>query len=195
MDVIKLLAATPRAKLAPIVDATVGELFGPKHVLSVPASLPAVASFAVMHNAGMSGVAIVSDDQTTSKPSHSPSHTPPPPQSPPRLVGYLSLGDLSWCLSDGGGGEGGLDRLLLPSLSLAEQRRPPPTAAAGAPAATAVTMGTSLWDVMGALAASGSHRAFVVDGCGAPVSVVTLTDIVRLFAVDPEDDPEGWCTW
>ena len=77
-----------------------------------------------------------------------------------------------------------------------QQQTQPQRPAGGAlrPAVVCVTLESSLLDVMEALVAQRVHRVYVAEG-PKPVGVVTITDILRLFAVDPNDDPEGWLTW
>ena len=36
------------------------------------------------------------------------------------------------------------------------------------------------------------HRVYICDENTLPLGVVTLTDIMQLFAVDPDQDDEGW---
>lgn len=43
-----------------------------------------------------------------------------------------------------------------------------------------VTRGSTLADVFEILAVRGLHRVYVVDGDGSPVSIITLTDLLRL---------------
>lgn len=36
------------------------------------------------------------------------------------------------------------------------------------------------------------HRVYVVDEKHCPTSVITLTDILRLVAIEPTDDSDSW---
>ena len=62
------------------------------------------------------------------------------------------------------------------------------------PAVVTVTMQASLLHVMETLVRHRVHRVYVEDKA-RPVSVVTITDVLRLFAVDPNSDNEGWLTF
>jgi CBS domain-containing protein len=62
------------------------------------------------------------------------------------------------------------------------------------PAVVTVAPDASLLAVMETLVQSKVHRVYVVEHA-KPVGVVTITDVLRLFAVDPNEDPEGWLTW
>lgn len=188
-----------------------GELFGTKEVVSVPASLPAVAAFAVMVNAGVSGVAVVADGGGGDAGS----------SSPPALVASLGPQDARLLRSPAA-----FDDLRLPCAEFAAKSRARAAAAAGLdqqpppPPFVAVPPSATLRALVRALVAGRAHRAYIVDdregggeggregegegpgkaprpagGGGNPVGVVTLTDILRLLAVDPADDNEGWCSW
>ena len=88
---------------------------------------------------------------------------------------------------------------------LAQASAPPPTPGtdtAGAtqqelgkrPAVVTVTMDASLLHVMETLVRYRVHRVYVEEKA-RPVSVVTITDVLRLFAVDPNNDTEGWLSF
>jgi hypothetical protein len=82
-----------------------------------------------------------------------------------------------------------------PQPSAALQEPPPSAAPSGLrPAVLTVTPEDTLLRVMEALVAHKLHRVYVAENA-KPVGVVTITDVLRLFAVDPNDDPEGWLTW
>jgi hypothetical protein len=63
------------------------------------------------------------------------------------------------------------------------------------PAVVTVAPEDTLLRVMEVLVAHKLHRVYVADERAKPVGVVTITDVLRLFAVDPNDDPEGWLSW
>ena len=58
------------------------------------------------------------------------------------------------------------------------------------PAVVTVTLQDSLLHVMETLVRYRVHRVYVEEKA-RPVGVATITDVLRLFAVDPNNDPEG----
>jgi hypothetical protein len=58
------------------------------------------------------------------------------------------------------------------------------------PAVVTVSMADSLLHVMETLVRYRVHRVYVEEKA-RPVGVATITDVLRLFAVDPNNDPEG----
>jgi CBS domain-containing protein len=62
------------------------------------------------------------------------------------------------------------------------------------PAVVTVTLQASLLHVMETLVRYRVHRVYVEEKA-RPVSVVTITDVLRLFAVDSNNDPEGWLSF
>ena len=51
---------------------------------------------------------------------------------------------------------------------------------------------TTLKELLGIIVRNSVHRVYIVDEHIMPLGVVTLTDIMQLFAVDPAMDEEGW---
>ena len=87
----------------------------------------------------------------------------------------------------------------LESESLAQASAQPPTPGteppaqperSKRPAVVTVPMDASLLHVMECLVRFRVHRVYA-EHEARPVSVVTITDVLRLFAVDPNDDREG----
>jgi CBS domain-containing protein len=162
--------------------------------------MPALQAFALMHNSDISGVGIV--DRVSG-----------------HLVANLSVSDLR-CLRS----SDDFDLLGLPVIRFAHARwaselrlsggeeeaaqPPPPTPGLEGsaammqqgegkplrPAVVTVGLDASLLTVMETLVQQRLHRVYATENA-KPVSVVTLTDVLRLFAVDPTDDPEGLLTW
>ena len=62
------------------------------------------------------------------------------------------------------------------------------------PAVVTVAPDASLLQVMERLVQHRVHRLYVEEKA-RPVGVVTITDVLRLFAVDPNDDPENWLSF
>lgn len=173
---------------------TVEQLFGRREVLSVPSDMPTIACFALMRNRDISGVPVV--DPVTGF-----------------MVAHLGVSDLR-CLRT----PDDFDLLSMEAIRFAHGRwasqtnlaglagaQPPtPGTETGAgdapqlsnkrPAVVTVTMDASLLHVMETLVRYRIHRVYVEE-TARPVGVITLTDVLRLFAVDPDNDPEGWLTF
>ena len=168
---------------------TVEELFGRKEVLTVPSDMPAMAAFALMRNLDISGVPVV--DSVSG-----------------HMVANLSVSDLR-CLRT----PDDFDLLGLEAIRFAHARweseasleglaqagaQPPTPGAAGPaqqerskrPAVVTVPLDASLLHVMECLVRFRVHRVYVEEKA-RPVSVVTITDVLRLFSVDPNHDREG----
>ena len=138
-DVIRTLAAH-RPKLGPLFETrTLGDVFGPKPVVTVPSSLPTVAAFGVMYNADVSGLGVVDERGS--------------------LVAELALPDLRALKSSAC-----FDLLLKPSLEFAQLRSGADSG--GGDAATTAPLGATLGEAVSLLADAGVHRLYIVDtGC------------------------------
>ena len=188
---------------------TVEELFGRKDVLTVPSDMPAIAvrlvvpreyrsilcltaslqAFALMRNLDISGVPVV--DSVSG-----------------HMVANLSVSDLRCLRTPDDFDLLGMEAIRfaharweseanLEGLAQAGAQPPTPGAAVPAqqerskrPAVVTVAMDASLLHVMECLVRFRVHRVYVEEKA-RPVSVVTITDVLRLFAVDPNDDREG----
>lgn len=176
-DVIKLLWAN-KAVLGEALNQTVEALeLDDGKVFSCSAAMSALEAFSQMARDHKSSMGVVD------------------PASG-RLLGNISVSDLRGLLPDQFGllllsvGEYIAARRGLAGLSqadaLAGKRAEAVTSGdwagllAGAPA-VAVTGGSSLGAVMELLAVKGLHRVYVTDASGAPVSIITLTDLLRLI--------------
>jgi len=178
-DVLRALLAD-KASLGAVVQRSVHELFGEKDVLTVPHDLVTIGAFALLHNNDISGVGVT--------------------DSSGRLVAHLTVADLC-CLKNAED----FDLLALPALEFARLREAlpsaPPTPGAGAgpgsatPPVVTARPDETLLTLMASLVEGKAHRAYVVDEQGRPIGVVTLTDVLRLFAVDPSSDKDLWLTW
>ena len=164
-----------------VAKTSVDDAFGRKPVLCVPSTLPAIGAFALMQNTDISGCGIT--DATG------------------KLVGHLSVsGDLR-CLTSAAD----FELLRLPALQFAKLRLggdpEAPVSHGGEKAkwtqspVVTVQPTDSVLHLMRALVDGKAHRAYMVDEQGAPVGVVTLTDILRLLAVDPDSTDSGMLTW
>lgn len=168
-DVLRAMLAEQEA-LGEAVQRSVDALFGSKPVLCVPAEMPTIAAFALMHNTDVSGIGILDEAG--------------------RLVGNISVSDLrairtADCFS----------RLSLPvhHFAGAAGLEPAPLTPGGAaPQVVTVGLADSLATVMGKLVEHSLHRLYVADGAGKPVGVVTITDVLRLFAVGPDSEMLTW---
>ena len=186
---------------------TVEELFGRKDVLTVPSNMPAIAvrlvakshrlrqltapsqAFALMHNLDISGVPVV--DPVSG-----------------HMVANLSVSDLRCLRTPDDFDLLGLEAIRfaharweseanLEGLAHAGAQPPTPGTAVPAqqerrkrPAVVTVAMDATLLHVIECLVHFRVHRVYVEEKA-RPVSVVTITDVLRLFAVDPNDDREG----
>jgi len=149
---------------------SVEALFGTKPVLCVPCDMPTIAAFALMHNTDVSGVGIVAEAG--------------------HLIGNISVSDLRAIRT-----AACFDRLGRPVDQFAKEaglEHGPLTPGAAMPQVVTVGLADNLLTVMGKLVEHSLHRIYVVDGEGLPIGVVTITDILRLFAVDPGS---GMLTW
>lgn len=172
-DTLRALLSAPD-QLGPWAgNATVDDVFGQSPVLCVPADLPAIGAFALMHNTDISGVGVT--DPSTAK-----------------LVAHLTVADLR-CLTSASD----FDLLRLPALKFFAQQRQECSTEEPTHQSPVVTVrpGDTVLHLMRALVDGKAHRAYVIDETGVPVGVVTLTDLLRLFAVDPASDKEMLLTF
>jgi CBS domain-containing protein len=159
---------------------SVDDAFGRKPVLCVPSTLPAIGAFALMQNTDISGCGVI--------------------DAAGKLVGHLTVtGDLR-CLTSAAD----FELLRLPALEFAKLRLGGDPEAPASPggekvqcASPVVTaqLSDSVLHLMRALVDGKAHRAYILEQ-GAPVGVVTLTDVLRLLAIDPDDSKQsGMLTW
>ena len=178
-DCLRVLLAEKDKLGAWVSKTSVEEAFGRKPVLCVPSTLPTIAAFALMQNTDISGCGITGDGG--------------------KLVCHLTVSDLR-CLTSAAD----FELLRLPVLQFAKLRlggdpEAPPSpgsekvASAQSPVVK-VQPSDSVLHLMRALVDGKAHRAYVVER-GAPVGVVTLTDILRPIAVDPDSKESEMLTW
>lgn len=162
---------------------TVGQLFPEQRPVAVPASMLAIGGFALMLNAGLSGIPIVNAEG--------------------QVLSELDVRMLERLWS-GGNPETG--------ASLCTDTCQAFALAAGAAEAQArsaagqrqserlcrvltVSPSDSLLHLMRALAEARGRRVYVVDSRRRLIRVVTLSDVLRIFSVDPDADRESWLTF
>ncbi|KAI8468878.1 MAG: hypothetical protein J3K34DRAFT_394289 [Monoraphidium minutum] len=172
-DVIKLLWNN-RACFGASLASTVEQLeFDDGAAMTVPATLPALEAFGFMARDHKSSLGLVDGGKLVSTLSVSDLRGLTPEQFPLLL---LPAGEFA-ALCFGAGG-------VTKEEALAGKRVP--GAAEGSYGAlfaatpvVAVTHSSTFEELLSILATKGLHRAYVVDGNGAAVSIVTLTDVLR----------------
>lgn len=151
-DVVRLLYDN-RSAFSAGLSQTVEQLeLDAGAVLTVPASLPVLAAFGHMARDRKSSLGVTEGG---------------------KLVGNLSASDLRGLTPED------FPLLLQPAGEFAKRAA---AKAGGAPAPlVTVKLSSTFEEVLAALTQHHLHRVYVVDAEGAPVSIITLTDVLRLI--------------
>jgi len=133
---------------------------GSNTVLTIPEKTPTLLAFATLHKQNKSCAGIVNADG--------------------QLVANLSKSDLRGISPEG------FSQLVYPVSEFLQAKQGDSVVNGGAPTPKYKLFSTnaedSLANVLTTIIDNGLHRIYVVDGDGRPTAIVTLTDILRLFA-------------
>lgn len=167
IDVVEHIVKLGDTALGPIAGRSVEELGlcdGPP-VLCVTHDMTAVGAFALMQNMGVSGAAVIDDTGAVTE--------------------NLSVSDLR-CITSA-------ERFDLLTLPVGEFKKAAwPGSAFPDPAVC--LRSDALLDVMRQMVSRKIHRVYVVtsEWERTPTEVITLTDILRLFAIEADDESDAW---
>lgn len=221
-DIISfLLFHAQRGELGELPSKTVAQLGWMRgSVVCVPLEMPALACFALMMNRGISGVGVVASlEEEDSALLGSLSISDVVVLSAPPDFDALAL-PVGQFLTLQYGGKPFSESLAATACDVSEAMQKMGVSASQSEVAVEQVELTSskaypvdsqgwsqnqLWlvkvtpestflEVLSKMVNQAVHRVYVVDALGRPLDVITMSDVLQMLAVDPQNDPEGWLT-